>query len=331
MNEHILLVDDDTSILEGFEEILKQNNFSISKAQSEKEAINRLTTHNCTAAIVDLVLGTESGMDLIKTINRISEHTAIIALTGYPSVESAKECLKRGVFEYLQKPCEKNILVDTVQKAIAHKKAERNLRELKKQKETMNNRLSLESEDVGARIRSVYSQMNILIQGADKFSDCASEQTKSEYIHLVKLIALMIQRTLKKYIFNGLRIFVVDDDLLNLNFMNTQLSKLGCTVTLSNRSEEAKEVLKKSSFDLCIIEKNLPILSGLELTQCIRKEISTQMPIIGMVKNDNRDIKDICVNAGMNRFIPKPLDFRQLKLLMIDTILNKKYTSMDTF
>ncbi len=333
MNDHILLVDDDISILDGFEEILTKNDYSVSRAQDEKEAIQKISGQTCNAAIIDLVLAESSGLDLINTIQKLSNDIAVIAITGYPSIESARESFKRGAFEYLEKPCEKEKLISTVKRAIDKKRFESEINQLKRQKEILNNLLYLDNEDLGARIRSVYSQMGIVIQGADKFANFPSEEAKNEYMHLVKLIALMVQNTLKKFIFNGLKIFIVDNDLLTLSSLNNQLSTLGCMVTLSNNSEEAKLMLKNSKpyHDICLIEKDMFGMNGFELTNFIRNEISSQMPIIGISYSALPEDKNACIKAGMNRFLTKPIDAMQLKLQIMDLILNKRYLTIDEF
>ncbi len=318
MQEHILLVDDDLSILDGFEEILTKNHYSVIKARDRHEALNHIAKRPCKAAVVDLVLKESSGLDLITALKDISQDMAIIVLTGYPSVDSAKESFKRGAFEYLEKPCGKDNLLKTLQQAINHKKSEQELASLKKQKDLLDNLLFLDQEDLGARVRSVYSQMDILIQGSQKFSNHPSQEAKDEYINLIKVIALMAQNTLKKFVFNGLKVLIIDNDLLTLSSLNHQLSALGCTVSLSNNAEEAKTLLGSGRpFDVCIMEKNMSGLNGTELTAFIRKEVSPRMPIIGISEFTNAEDKDLCLASGMNAALEKPVNISKLKNRMI--------------
>ncbi|MCK5581741.1 MAG: response regulator, partial [Candidatus Omnitrophica bacterium] len=65
MTEKILVVDDDTSILEGFSEILVENGFAVDKAQDEKEALRSFDARNYNVAIVDISLKETNGLELI--------------------------------------------------------------------------------------------------------------------------------------------------------------------------------------------------------------------------------------------------------------------------
>jgi DNA-binding NtrC family response regulator len=325
MQKNILLVDDDLSILDGFEEILTENHYTVIKAKDRNEALNNMMHHRCQAAVIDLVLKESSGLDLISQIRDISEDTAIIVLTGFPSMESAKESFKRGALEYLEKPCTKDNLLATIKKSIENQKAKNELNELKKQKELLDNLLCLDNEDLGARIRSVYTQMNIIIEGAEKFVNCPSEEAKIEYFNLIKIVALMAQNTLKKFIFNGLKVIIIDNDLLNLSTLNKELSTLGCAVTLCNNTDEAKYKFKSSNaFDLCIIEKGMPGMTGTELTRYIHEQINSQMPVINMTSMQASDAPKKQTSSDNVGLITKPVDMMQLKLLITDFILHKR-------
>ncbi len=118
MTEKILVVDDDTSILEGFSEILVENGFAVDKAQDEKEALRSFDARNYNVAIVDISLKETNGLELIEKIRKHSSDAKIIMVTGYPSVKSSYESFRLGANDYLEKPCTEDVLLGAIQRGL---------------------------------------------------------------------------------------------------------------------------------------------------------------------------------------------------------------------
>jgi two-component system response regulator RegA len=62
-------------------------------------------THRPTVVVLDLMLGEDSGLDLIEALRRESPATRIVMTTGHPSFASAVEAMKRGAHHFVPKPC----------------------------------------------------------------------------------------------------------------------------------------------------------------------------------------------------------------------------------
>ena len=69
-------------------------------------------------AIFDLSLPDLEGMELVREVNQSNPETAIIILTGYPTLESSIEALRQGAFDYLIKPFKVPEVIATIQKAL---------------------------------------------------------------------------------------------------------------------------------------------------------------------------------------------------------------------
>jgi DNA-binding NtrC family response regulator len=99
----ILVVDDSIETLELFSMQLGQK-YSIDSAQSLKDGRELLELNRYHVAIIDLVLPGENGLDLIQEITQNYPYTAVIAISGQASIETAVTAMKLGASEYLVKP-----------------------------------------------------------------------------------------------------------------------------------------------------------------------------------------------------------------------------------
>lgn len=101
---HVLIVDDDPLYAEQLQRSLKRRGFSSSVAHDSASALAAARASVPDAALLDLKLAEESGLGLIEPLRALSEHMVIVLLTGYASLATAVEAIKRGADDYLPKP-----------------------------------------------------------------------------------------------------------------------------------------------------------------------------------------------------------------------------------
>ena len=99
-----LLVDDDTLYLSVLKRSLERRGHIIQTATSATQAIALVNTHKPDYALVDLKLAEHSGLDLIAPLRAAQPSMRIVLVTGYASVATAVEAIKRGADHYLAKP-----------------------------------------------------------------------------------------------------------------------------------------------------------------------------------------------------------------------------------
>ncbi len=116
--EHILIVDDDPFTVELLTEALDEQGFLPQSAPDGKGAREALNRREFRVAIFDLSLPDLEGMELVREVNQSSPDTAIIILTGYPTLDSSIEALRQGAFDYLIKPFKVPEVIATIQKAL---------------------------------------------------------------------------------------------------------------------------------------------------------------------------------------------------------------------
>lgn len=134
MNERILCVDDDASILAGYQRILHAR-FALDTARGGKEALVKFEKDGPYAVVVsDLRMPDMDGIAVLSKVREMSPDTVRIVLTGYADIQMAMAAVNEGsVFRFLTKPCPPEHLAKALQAALQQyhlQRAERELLEL---------------------------------------------------------------------------------------------------------------------------------------------------------------------------------------------------------
>ena len=115
------------------------------------------------------------------------------------------------------------------------------------------------------------------------------------------------------------KILLVDDNPMNLDLASRLLKKKGHEVTTAEDGKEAVDLFLKSTFDVILMDLEMPVVNGIEATQQIRsKEKASSIdtpaytPIIAMTAHDQESERTACLVVGMDGFISKPIDIKSL-------------------
>ena len=130
--EKILIIDDETFICENVERILSEEGYQVCAAVSGLEAREAVQSNDIDLALLDLNLGVENGIDVLKSLKEIDPDLLVIIITGYGSVESAVDALKLGAFDYMKKPFKADALRVIVKLALQTQTLKREVRNLKR-------------------------------------------------------------------------------------------------------------------------------------------------------------------------------------------------------
>ncbi|UII21340.1 PAS domain-containing hybrid sensor histidine kinase/response regulator [Fulvivirga ligni] len=106
----------------------------------------------------------------------------------------------------------------------------------------------------------------------------------------------------------GLKILLVEDNEFNRLLATTLLTNHGAQVTEASEGKEATGLVKAQSFDIILMDIQMPVMNGYDSTKYIREHISKTIPIIAQTANavKGEDVK--CFEAGMDDYITKPFD-----------------------
>jgi DNA-binding NtrC family response regulator len=100
----VLIIDDEESIRDAMSLVLRKEGYRVRSAASGQEGLNLFSIEGFEIAFVDLKLPGTSGLDVLSRIKEADPQTPVIIITGYGTIESAVEAMKRGAFHYLTKP-----------------------------------------------------------------------------------------------------------------------------------------------------------------------------------------------------------------------------------
>ena len=111
------------------------------------------------------------------------------------------------------------------------------------------------------------------------------------------------------------RILVVEDNLVNQKVARKMLSKLGLKADMAGDGQQALHALEKTSYDIILMDMQMPIMDGITATRTIRtREDEWGAPIIiAMTANAFHTDRQACLEAGMNDFLSKPVRIEDLQ------------------
>ncbi len=113
-----------------------------------------------------------------------------------------------------------------------------------------------------------------------------------------------------------LKIVCAEDNMFNQQLVLIILSKLGYKAPMANNGLEVLQMVQEEAFDIVLMDVQMPEMDGLEATRSIRQTLGEHPVIIALTANAIQGDKEICLNAGMNDYLSKPLKPEELMKLL---------------
>ncbi len=117
---------------------------------------------------------------------------------------------------------------------------------------------------------------------------------------------------------NKLQILLAEDNIVNQKVATKLLQKAGHDVTVANNGKEAVAASGEQSFDLILMDIQMPEMDGFEATFAIRaaEKDGTRVPIIALTAHATKGYKEECLDAGMDDYISKPINIKKLNAVL---------------
>lgn len=110
-------------------------------------------------------------------------------------------------------------------------------------------------------------------------------------------------------------ILLAEDNLVNQKVARQMLERIGCEVVVVNNGREAVETIQQQDFDLVLMDCHMPEMDGLEATEMMRHN-GVSIPILALSADVMGEQKQVCLAAGMNDYLSKPIKLEELRQIL---------------
>jgi two-component system nitrogen regulation response regulator NtrX len=114
----ILIVDDDKSIRKTLRDILEFEKYEVDEAADGLECIVKIKQQSFDVIIMDVKMPRMDGMEAIEKVQNLSPDTPVVMISGHGNIDTAVEAVKKGAFDFIQKPPDLNRLLITLRNAL---------------------------------------------------------------------------------------------------------------------------------------------------------------------------------------------------------------------
>ena len=146
------------------------------------------------------------------------------------------------------------------------------------------------------------------------FDAVIDARNSHDYPHPSRINAPTAQRRL-----DGMRLLLVEDNLINQQVALELLEQEGALVQVANHGQEAVAAIVAAdpAFDVVLMDLQMPVMDGFAATNIIRNDLGlTTLPIVAMTANAQASDREACLAAGMNHHVGKPFDINKLVLVL---------------
>src|SRR5580765_3425523 len=120
----VLVVDDETAIREAIRMTLEYEGYRVDEARSGQDGLDRATKTPFDAILLDIKMPILDGIEVLENLKEQRVASPVIMVSGHGDVHTAVECTKRGAFDFLEKPLNRDKLLLTVRNAVRQQKLE---------------------------------------------------------------------------------------------------------------------------------------------------------------------------------------------------------------
>jgi DNA-binding NtrC family response regulator len=170
----ILIIDDDDLVLKSFKIILEKEGYEVFTSASGVEAAGMIKKERYHLILTDLMMEAVDGLTILKEAKKIDPHVVVIIVTGFESMESALESMRKGAYDYLIKPCADIDLKMTVKRGLEKQSLEKKLLELEKLAAITETAVEA-SNDINTPLNIIIKDLDVLLERSNQFDSETKE------------------------------------------------------------------------------------------------------------------------------------------------------------
>ncbi|MBN2315381.1 MAG: response regulator [Sedimentisphaerales bacterium] len=178
MNEppKILVVDDEEAIRDSCRQALAKDGYVVDTAENGQSGLQKIKESQPDLVLIDLKMPGMSGMELLEAIGQIDPTIVSVVITGYATIESAVEAMKRNAYDFLPKPFTPDQLRIVIERGLERRRLAAETERLRREKEMMReNFVTLVTHQLRSPLTSVKQYFGVIREG---FAGEATDEQK---------------------------------------------------------------------------------------------------------------------------------------------------------
>jgi CheY-like chemotaxis protein len=265
----VLLVEDDKINQDVATELLKEGKLAVEIAENGEIAIKKIMENHYDMVLMDMQMPVMDGTTATREVRKLPEfaNLPILAMTANAMDCDREKCLEAGMDDYLSKP--------------------------------------IKPEDLWKKLL-----FWIKPREEDWEEDwTADEPIENELTGITKTIIVPdpLEKNPLELLYNR-HILLVEDNEFNQDVMIEVLKEARISLDLAVNGKIAVKKVKENHYDIVLMDMQMPIMDGVTATRLIRElpEFAS-LPILAMTANVSESDRKVCIDAGMNDYLTKPI------------------------
>ena len=248
---NILIIDDEQYICDSCRQVYTKDGYQVDTANDGIKGLQKIKEFKPDMVVVDLKMPGMGGMEVLERINTIDPTIVSIVITGYATIESAVEAMKRHAFDFLPKPFTPNELRIVTQRALERRKLILETNRLREEKDRMKeNFISMVSHQLRTPLVAVQQYFEVILAGmAGTVSEEQKRMLERSKIRIDELIELI-----KEWL---------DFARIDANKLVSELKPTNLIPVLFKSQDSMQVIAKQKDITLKMeVPENLPLIMG---------------------------------------------------------------------
>ncbi|MEW9836396.1 sigma-54-dependent transcriptional regulator [Mesorhizobium marinum] len=118
----VIFIDDDPQVLEAYSETLELEQFKVASSRDAAGALAGITGESASVVLTDVRMPSRDGFDVLELVKTIDKEIPVVLITGHGDVPMALRALRAGAWDFLEKPADPVLLVETIRRGLNHRR-----------------------------------------------------------------------------------------------------------------------------------------------------------------------------------------------------------------